>query len=127
MLGLANLYQQLNKNDSAIHYASRSLAIAKKDGFLSAELDAAGFLTSLYKRTKNIDSAFVYVNRVQELNDSVNSKSRIRQSQILSSNEQLRQLEVAENKKIAARERAKQLQLLSLVYLFLDCSYLPYY
>jgi tetratricopeptide (TPR) repeat protein len=111
-LGLANLYELLNNNDSAVHYASLSLAIAKKDGFLSPQLEAAAFLTNHYKNAKSIDSAFIYVNRVQELNDSVNSKSRIRESQILSSNEQLRQLEIAENKKIAARERAKQLQLL---------------
>ena len=111
-LGLAKLYQLLNNNDSAVHYASLSLAIAKKDGFLSHQLEAAGFLTSHYKEAKNFDSAFSYVNRVQELNDSVNSKSRIRESQILSSNEQLRQLEIAEYKKIEAKERLQQLQLL---------------
>jgi tetratricopeptide (TPR) repeat protein len=111
-LGLANLYELLDNVDSSILFASQSLAIARQDGFLSAQLEAAGFLTNLYKKTKNIDSAFIYVNRVQELNDSVNSKSRIRESQILTSNEQLRQLEIAENKRIASKERAKQLQLL---------------
>ena len=111
-LGLATLYQQLNNYDSALHYGSLSMSIAKNDGFLSQELEAAGFLTGLYKTNKRIDSAFVYVNYVQELNDSVNSKSRIRESQILATNEQLRQLEIAENKKIAAKERLKQLQLL---------------
>ncbi|MBL7745303.1 MAG: hypothetical protein JNN00_17645 [Chitinophagaceae bacterium] len=111
-LGLARLYGKLNKSDSAAYYATLSVSVAKKDGFLSHEMEAARFLTDHYKKQKNIDSAFVYMNYVQELNDSVNSKSRIRQSQILSSNEQLRQLEIAQNKKIAAKERLQQLQLL---------------
>ncbi|MEO5685481.1 MAG: tetratricopeptide repeat protein [Chitinophagaceae bacterium] len=111
-LGMAGLYQQLNKNDSAIWYATLSQSIAKKDGFLSHELEATDFLTNHYKKTKNIDSAFVYVSHLQELNDSINSKSRIRESQILSTNEQLRQLEIEENKKMAAKERFQQLQLL---------------
>ncbi|MEI9909270.1 MAG: tetratricopeptide repeat protein [Bacteroidota bacterium] len=111
-LGIANLYQHLNNNDSAAWYATLSLSIAKKGSFLSHQLEAAQFLTNHYKVNKNIDSAFAYVNHVQELNDSLNSKSSIRESQILSSNEQLRQLEIAENKRIAAKERIQQLQLL---------------
>jgi tetratricopeptide (TPR) repeat protein len=111
-LGLANLYQQLHKNDSAVYYANQSLAIARRGDFLSHELDAAVFLTNYYKSGKNTDSAFAYVSRVQELNDSIYSKHRIRESQVISSNEQLRQREIEENKKIAARERHQQLQLL---------------
>jgi tetratricopeptide (TPR) repeat protein len=111
-LGLANLFQQLKKNDSTVYYAYQSLAIARKDNFLSAELEAASFLTNHYKINNNVDSAFVYVKKEQELNDSINSKSRIRQSQIIATNEQLRQLEIEENKKAAAKERHQQLQLL---------------
>ncbi|MFZ1453190.1 MAG: hypothetical protein WAT20_10825, partial [Ferruginibacter sp.] len=42
----------------------------------------------------------------------INSKSRIRQSQVLSSNEQVRQLEIAENLALVKKERKQQLQLL---------------
>jgi hypothetical protein len=45
-LGLANLYQQLSKNDSAGYYGSLSLSIAKKDGFLSPQLEATEFLSN---------------------------------------------------------------------------------
>ena len=112
LLGLANLQQLLQHNDSAALYAYESVAIAKKDKFLTDEMAAASFLTNLYKSNRKTDSAFAYVTRVQELNDSINSKARIRESQILSTNEQLRQLEIEENKKIAAMERHQQLQLL---------------
>ena len=111
-LGLANLYKQLNKKDSAGYYANMSLAIAKKDGFISKQLDAAEFLTDHYKSLKNIDSAFTYVNFVKSLNDSLNSKSKIRESQIISSNEHFRQLEIEEERKQDRKQRLEQLQML---------------
>ncbi len=111
-LGLAKLYKKLNQIDSSVYYANTSLSIAEKGGFLPRHLDAAKFLTGLYKDTKNIDSAFYYLNYVKILNDTINSKSNIRESQILSSNEQLRQMEIEENKRLARKERFQQLQLL---------------
>lgn len=111
-LGLANLYRQLNKNDSARYFANMSLSIAQKDGFLSKELDAAEFLTDHYKNAKNIDSAFAYVSYVKSLNDSVNSKSKIRESQVISSNEHFRQMEMEEKGRLAKKQRVEQLQML---------------
>ena len=111
-LGLATLFNKLNVKDSAAFYAKQSFALAEKDGFLPRKLDAVKFLSLHFKDGKNIDSSFFYLNYVQDLNDSINSKSRIRESQILSSNEQIRQLEIAENVRMAKRERKQQLQLL---------------
>jgi tetratricopeptide (TPR) repeat protein len=111
-LGLATLYEQLNENDSARYYAQTTFAIAKKDGFLSREYDAAEFLTGYYKKIKNIDSAFAYAEYSHQLNDSINSKARIRELQILSSNEQFRQRGLEEERQIAAERRHQQLQLL---------------
>ena len=112
-LGLAELYQQkLKKTDSAVHYAKVSFKLAEKDGFLNWQLDATQFLTELYKKENNVDSAFLYLSKVQQLNDSINGKEKIRQIQILSSTESLRQLELAENKRIAKKERKQQLQYL---------------
>lgn len=111
-LGIANLYEQMKKPDSAKYYASVSLNVANRGGFLSHQLEAAKFLAKHYNENKNIDSAYVYMTQVLRFNDSVNSKTKIRESQILSTNEQLRQQEIQENKKLAAKERFKQLQLL---------------
>lgn len=111
-LGLATLLKKLNQKDSAFFYARQSFAIAQKDGFLPRQLDAAKFLTEHFKHEKNTDSSFLYLNYVQNLNDSINSKIRIRESQVLSSNEQVRQLEIAENLAIAKKERKQQLQML---------------
>lgn len=111
-LGLAKLYELINKYDSAAHYGNLSLTIAKADGFLSKELDAAQFLTDHYRKVRDIDSAFAYVNYVRGLNDSVNSKDKIRESQIISSNEQFRQLELEEEKAEQRKKRIQQLQML---------------
>lgn len=110
-LGLANLYEQLNKHDSAAYFANISLSLAKNK-FQSKELDAAEFLTKHFKKIKNIDSAFYYVSYVRNLNDSVNSKSKIRESQVISSNEHFRQLELEDSKRIAKKNRYQQLQML---------------
>jgi len=111
-LGLATLLKKMNQKDSALFFARQSFAIAEKDGFLPRHLDAAKFLFEHYKNEKNTDSSFFYLNYVKNLNDSINSKSRIRESQVLSSNEQVRQLEIAENLKVVKKERKQQLQLL---------------
>ena len=111
-LGLATLFKKLNQKDSSLFYARESLSLAQKGGFLPRHLDAAKFLSTHFKEVKNIDSSFFYLNYVQNLNDSINSKSRIRESQVLSSNEQVRQLEIAENLALVKKERKQQLQLL---------------
>lgn len=111
-IGLANLYKKLNQTDSSLFYAKESYLLAQKDGFLPRYLDAAKFLSLHYRDARNVDSSFLYLNVVQALNDSINSKGRIRESQVLSSNEQVRQLEIAQNLKIAKNERRQQLQLL---------------
>lgn len=111
-LGLAKLYNQVNKNDSAIQYARLSDQVAQKAGFINEQLKSSEFLSNVYKENRHIDSAFHYVNMVRVLNDSVNSKNRIRELQVLSINEQLRQLQIEEEKRLAKIERSQQLQLL---------------
>jgi len=111
-LGLANLFKELKQLDSSKKYAALSYSIAKKAGFVSIEMEAAEFLTEHFKQTKNIDSAFTYINYVKTLNDSVNSRNRIRESQVITSNEQFRQYELEESNKRAKKERKQRLQLL---------------
>jgi tetratricopeptide (TPR) repeat protein len=111
-LGLAKLFRLLNKADSAVHYAKISMMIARNDGRLSRELEATRFLTEYYSEAKKIDSAFAYVSYVQQLNDSVNSKSKIREMLSISSSEQFRQRDLEQQKKEEKKKRFKQLQFL---------------
>jgi tetratricopeptide (TPR) repeat protein len=112
LLGLANLFEKTDQRDSASFYANASRQLAKKAGFLNKELEAAEFLTQHFQLERSIDSAFMYVSYVRGLNDSVNSKSRIRESQVITSNEQYRQMELEEQKRLERAQRFKQLQML---------------
>lgn len=112
-LGLTNLFRKMGgPHDSAIYYAKRSLLLAEKDGFLNWQLNAANALTDMYREKNGIDSAFLYLSKARQLNDSINGKENIRKIQVLSTNENLRQFEIAERNRIAAKERKQQLQLL---------------
>ncbi len=122
-LGYAQLFRMMHKNDSAVYYAKESMMIARNDKRLSRELDATRFITEYYSNIRNYDSAFTYVGFVQQLNDSVNSKSKIREMQILSSSEQFRQRSLEEEKKLASQKRLQQLQFL-LIGIFIPAIFL---
>jgi len=111
-LGLATLFQELDQSDSSGYYANLSFSTAKKDGFLSREYDASEFLTQHYKKLNNIDSAFLFAEYSHQVNDSLNSKAKIRELQILTSNEQFRQRGLEEERRIASERRSQQLQFL---------------
>jgi tetratricopeptide (TPR) repeat protein len=111
-LGIAKLYKTIKISDSAIYYAKYSFLLAKKDGFQSRELDAATFLNNTYLEIMKMDSAYVYLQQVQVLGDSLNSKKSIRASEILSINEEFRQADMIAKNLQLKEDRQKQLQLL---------------
>lgn len=122
-LGYAHLLRLMKKNDSAVYYARESMNVARKDGRLSRELDATRFLTDYYSEIKRNDSAMAYVEQVLELNDSVNSKAKVRELQIISTNEDYRQRGIEEERKIAAEKRLQRLQFL-LIGIFIPSFFL---
>ncbi len=111
-LGLAKLHAASANPDSSAFYARTAYLSAKENGFLNWQLDASIFLTNYYKNLQNTDSALYYMETQYALKDSVESKERIKELQIMSSNEQLRQIEMEETKQKQAEERRQQLQLL---------------
>ena len=111
-LGLANLYDQVSNNDSAGYYARKAFSLAKKDGFLTWQLRSVVFLDSYYTKVKKVDSAYSYLRLSQLLRDSISSNDKVRESQVISSDEQLRQAVLIEQRIKARKERVQQLQLL---------------
>ncbi len=111
-LGLGKLYDAFKRPDSAIYFAKLSFELAKKDGFPSQQFEAAKFLRQVYSRLNKIDSAFAYVMIEKDLNDTINSANRIKELQIISSNEVTRQIAMAEVKRKAEKDWKKRLQLL---------------
>lgn len=112
LLGLARLHHDNQSIDSASLYGRLSMSVAGRGGFISRQLDAAQFLTDHFSAATNKDSAYAYLKEVQALNESINSKDRIRELQVLLSNEQVRQAELEEERIAKANERNQQLQLL---------------
>lgn len=118
-IGFANVFRKIDRQDSALHYAMLAFNIGRKDGFLSRELDAANFLSHFYKSKKNFDSAFVYMEHAGILQDSLKGQAKTREAMIISSNEQLRQTEIAEEKLRDKKARVQQLQILGI------CIFIP--
>jgi len=118
-LGLANVFLKTGQTDSALHYAKLAFATGQKDGFLSRELDAASFLSHYYKKQQKLDSAFVYMEQAVALQDSLKGQAKTREAMIISSNEQLRQAELAEQKQRDKEARIQQLQILAI------CIFIP--
>ncbi len=118
-LGLSKIFQKNSKPDSALFYGLLAYNTAKKDGFLSRELDAANFLSLYYKKNKKFDEAFQYLELGVALQDSIKGQAKTKETMIISSNEQLRQAEIAEQKILDKQTRLQQLQLLAI------CIFIP--
>ena len=118
-LGFANVFQKTAMLDSALRYARLAFEIARKDGFISRELDAANFISRFYKNNNKLDSAFVYMEQAVMLQDSLKGQSKTREAMIISTNEQIRQTEIAEQKLREKESRLQQLQILAI------CIFIP--
>jgi two-component system, NtrC family, sensor kinase len=102
LLGLAKIFDHRQQNDSAILYGKESFDIAYSNQFLLKALDASIFLSQLYKKKKNADSAFAYQEIMLAIRDSVDSREKIKQFQNIGFSEQLR-LREAEEERIQIR------------------------
>ncbi len=98
LLGLAKIFEHRQQNDSAVVYGRASFDISSRNQFLLKALDASIFLSQLYKKKKNADSAFAYQEIMLAIRDSVDSREKIKQFQNIGFSEQLRQREAEEEK-----------------------------
>ncbi|MEJ7740704.1 MAG: tetratricopeptide repeat protein [Chitinophagaceae bacterium] len=110
-LGMAKAFEKLAENDSAVYFGNMSYSLAEKSKFLSRQLDAALFLSGIYNKSLEYDSAFSYLEQTVQLKDSVMGHEKIKAAMILSIDEKLRQEEITEQKIRDKKARFKQLQL----------------
>lgn len=122
-LGMAKVYENVNSKDSAQLAGQKSFTMAKTDHFLSRQLDAAAFLSQLYKQQSKFDSAFTYMELSVSLKDSIMGQEKTKQAMIISTNEQLRQAEIAAKMRKEKAARLQQLQLL-LIAVFIPLFFL---
>jgi tetratricopeptide (TPR) repeat protein len=113
-LGLSKAYQKIGKTDSAKYYAHLSYDISYDHNFLQQALNASTLISQLYKAEKNIDSAFAYQEIMIDLNNKIASREKIKQLQLISTEEQLRQNEIAAKLEEEKAELRQKLQLLAI-------------
>ena len=94
MLGLAKIYQDTHKPDSAVHYGRQALAITTKNRFLKEAYKSADFLKDVFKSTGQFDSALKYMEQSLVARDSLNNVEKVKKVQNLRLQEQERQQEV---------------------------------
>ncbi|HEY4325864.1 MAG TPA: tetratricopeptide repeat protein [Mucilaginibacter sp.] len=106
----AEHFDRYHQRDSAIYYATKGLLMDKKYHYVVQQLAASTLLSKLYNGTHNIDSAFKYQQLMIGIRDSVFSLDKVTRLQNLEFNEQLRQQEIASEKKLASQERKENIQ-----------------
>ncbi len=113
-LGMAKIFGQQKQEDSCLHYAKLSFAVAQKSGFTEYILRASSFLADHYKHRQIVDSAYAYLSTVIAIKDSRYSQEKLRQIQSLSFDETMRQQEIAIEKKKSEENHVRNLQLLAI-------------
>ena len=121
-LGMAKLFENEGQMDSTLFYANQAFEISRGAGFTKRVLDASNFLSSFYKNRRNVDSAFFYIEVAKVANDSLFSQQRINQLQSLDFDENLRQQEIAEERKHNLQFVAIAIGLITFIILFFALS-----
>jgi len=111
-LGLAKVHNIFGNEKDALINAKLALNEANKIESLAKSYEAGIFITQFYKKLHMPDSAFKYLELSIAFNDSINSRNNIKNMQLLTINEKLRQEDISNARTYAKKQRNKQLQLL---------------
>lgn len=112
--GIAVIYNSINQPDSSIAYAKESFQYAREGRYPKGILFASQLLAEQYEKANQIDSAFVYMKTALAIRDTLLDENDMREIQVLSMKEQLRQEGMAAERLKAKKERVENLQWLSI-------------
>ncbi|HWB24805.1 MAG TPA: tetratricopeptide repeat protein [Chitinophagaceae bacterium] len=110
--GIATIFNEMKKPDSAIFYGKAALSIAENRDFGKKYLVSCQLLTSIYKGNMQADSALFYQTKMLVMKDSIYSQEKVRQVESLTLAEQLRQKEKLQADQEEAENRTYQLKML---------------
>jgi tetratricopeptide (TPR) repeat protein len=111
-IGLARIAEMNNEIDVAIKLAHQTSLVAKNSSINDKYLLANQLLTNYYQKLNKIDSAFYFQSLVIQIKDSLFNTEKVKQLQLLSIEEDIRQKEIAERILVEKEERHHKLQLL---------------
>ena len=89
-IGMADYYNKIGKNDSALYYAKLGLVTSQNTGQVANIIPVYNSFVSIYKDQNKPDSALAYLQLANTAKDSLLSLEKIRQLQNIGFDEQLR-------------------------------------
>ena len=97
-LSIAQLYQRIGKQDSAVFYGAKSLELARKSGLYNNIIDASLFLSPIYEN-KDLQQALLYSKNAISYKDSLHMMAEsATQETFADLDEQERQREIEDAK-----------------------------
>ena len=108
--GMLTLFDKRHQFDSSAYYGKKELAIAQELGSAAFMVDAYSDLFSIYKKSKLTDSALKYLEAETIIRDTLFSRDKLRQQQVLAFEEESRQREKQIELGIAAEKRKENIQ-----------------
>jgi tetratricopeptide (TPR) repeat protein len=113
-IGIAELFKNQKKSDSALHYAQKSYDISTTIGYIPYILRSSKFLADHYKAAGNRDSSLVYLEKTLMAKDSLYDQEKRNKLQSLAIQENLRQQEITTAKLNAEKNEKLNLQYLGI-------------
>jgi len=113
-LGLARIHNLFGNEKEAIYYGKLALQEADNVESMPKAYGAGRFISGYYKKLNMPDSAYKYLELSNQLNDSINNRNKIKNMQLLTINEKIRQDEIESARLYNKKQRVKQLQLISI-------------
>ena len=97
--GLAQIYLETNRQDSARYFAARAASVAINNGFSDQLLRAYEYLSNSYEKTGAKDSALAYFKKAIAIKDTLFSNQKSKQVQAINFRERNRAQELEQLKK----------------------------
>ncbi|MDB5063187.1 MAG: ATP-binding region ATPase domain protein [Mucilaginibacter sp.] len=110
--GIAKTFHKKGLIDSAIYYSGKAMSVAKKGPFPKHILELSTFLTDVFSKKKQFDSAFYYQQLSTTMKDSLFNIEQMKKVQNMNFEEQQRQKSI-ETAKIQYRNK---LQLMAVIF-----------
>ncbi len=98
LVALAETYRQSGQLDSAYHYAYKAYQDASAISYVGLMASSSGLLATLYKQQQRYDSAVKYMTFESLYKDSVSGQETLKNIQVLTSEQQLKELETQREK-----------------------------
>ena len=108
---MADYFNEVGKNDSALYYARLGLATSQNAGRVNQTIAAYNSLVSIYKNRNRADSALIYLQLANTAKDSLMSMEKIKQLQNIGFDEQLR-LQELEKESLQTKSKIRVYSLL---------------